>query len=703
MRTFFYPQSMVVVGASPRKENLGHLIILNNVRLDCKVRLYGVSSEEGEIAGIHVYKDFSSLPETPDVALFITPAAAIPDLLEECGKRGIRRAVIESSGFSEFSRDENDSLEEKILKIAERYGIRFVGPNCIGIVNYDLNLVMPFLLYRNSLAGGRVGIIAQSGGLGHIYLQSLPENAVRPGKMVSIGNKLQIDETDFLQYFLEDEATDMVVVYLEGFKRGQEFFRTALSASKPLILQKSNRNPLSANIARSHTAALSASDDVVDGFCRQAAVIRVEDEQEAISAVKILQQPLMRGRRLAVLSRSGGHAVITADACSQYGFDLVPFPGSFFERLNTLYRRRVIAPQNPLDLGEVFDYRIYARILEEALKLDDVDGVLFNHVYQSHYESEMSRTFLGELDSLVRKYNKPAAVAVITDAAETLELMKSYPVYTSPLAAVKALNLSATYAERKERRDARGDGDNFSFALPELQERLDRLAREQRHPLADECVDLLRTAGLNFVKSIKITEASDLEDGAIAYPVAVKLLSSQASHKSDVGGVRLNLPDRAALAQALAEIRASIAAKFPGMPVDGFLVQEMVSQGLECFVGGRQDPVFGPVVVAGLGGIFLEIFRDSAVRIAPVTPAEARDMLRALQAWPILQGRRGQAPRDVEALTDLICRIAALLVAVPQIAEIDLNPVFVHAAGQGISLADARILISVTEQGSDQV
>jgi len=703
VRTLFYPQSMVVVGASPRKKNLGHLIILNNVRLECKVRLYGVSSEEGEIAGVRIYKDFASLPETPDVALFITPAAAIPELLEECGKRGIRHAVIESSGFSEFSHDENDTLEERVLKIADRYGIRFVGPNCIGIVNYDLNLVMPFLLYSRSLPGGRVGIISQSGGLGHIYLESLPENAVRPGKMVSMGNKLQLDETDFLSYFLEDEATDQVVVYLEGFKRGREFFRTALSASKPIILQKANRNPISANIARSHTAALSASDDVVDGFCRQAAVIRVEDEEEAIRAVKILQQPLMRGRRIAVLSRSGGHAVITADACSQYGFDLVPFPESFFERLNTLYQRRVIAAQNPLDLGEIFDYRLYARILEEALKLEEVDGVIFNHVYQSHYESDMSRTFLGELDSLTRKYNKPAAVAVLTDATETRDLMTCYPIYISPLSAVRALHISAAYAEQRARRDARGEAPNFSFALPLLQTHLERFAREERHPLADECIEVLKTAGLSFVRSFRITEACDLEDKELAFPVALKLLSHQASHKSDVGGVRLNLPDRAALAQAVAEMRASLAEHHRELPVEGFLVQEMApGGGLECFVGGRRDPVFGPVVVAGLGGIFLEIFRDSAVRIAPVTPAEARDMLRELRAWPILQGSRGQAPRDVEALTDLVCRVAALLTEAPQIAEIDLNPVFIHAEGRGISLADARILISRNGSGSDE-
>jgi len=695
MRTFFYPQSMVVVGASPRKKNLGHLIILNNVRLGCKVRLYGVSSEEGEIAGIRIHKDIASLPETPDLALFITPAAAIPDRLEECGKRGIRRVVIESSGFSEFSRDENDALEKKVLEIADRYGIRFVGPNCIGIVNYDLNLVMPFLLYRRSLPGGRVGIIAQSGGIGHIYLESLPEHAVLPGKMVSMGNKLQLDETDFLSYFLEDDATDMVIVYLEGFKRGRDFFHTALSAPKPVILQKSNRTPVSASIARSHTAALSASDDVVDGFCRQAAVIRVEDEDEAIRDVKILQQPLMRGRRIAVLSRSGGHAVLSADACSRYGFELVSFPDSFFDRLNAFYQRRVIAPQNPLDLGEIFDYRIYGRILEEILKLDCVDGVLFNHIYQSHYEADMSRTFLGELKPLIRKYGKPVAVAVITDAGETLDLLKSYPVFTSPVTAIQALNASATYAEQKSRRDARGDDKAFSFALPELQERLDRFIEGKRHPLADECLDLLTLAGLSFARSVRINQASELKEGELTFPVAVKLLSSQASHKSDVGGVRLNLADRAALTLALAEIRDAAAAHAPDVSVEGFLVQEMVPEGLECFVGGRQDPVFGPVVVAGLGGIFLEIFRDSGVRIAPVTPAEALDMLHDLKAWPILKGRRGQPPRDVAALTDLICRVAALLAAVPRIAEIDLNPVFVHADGQGISLADARILVSL--------
>jgi len=696
MKTFFYPQSMVVVGASPTKKNLGHLILINNVQLGCKVRLYGVSSEEGEIAGVRVYKDFADLPETPDLALFITPAAAIPDLLEECGKRGIHRVVIESSGFSEFSHDENDALEEKILKIAESYGIRFSGPNCIGIVNYDLNLVMPFLLYRNTLPGGRVGIISQSGGIGHFYLENLPENAVRPGKMVSIGNKLQVDETDFLEYFLEDEHTDQVIVYLEGFKRGRDFFSAALSASKPVILQKSNRNPLSANIARSHTAALSASDDVVDGLCRQAAIIRAEDEQEAIRDVQILQQPLMQGRRVAVLSRSGGHAVISADACFQYGFELVPFPGDFFDRLKTLYRQRVIAQQNPLDLGEIFDYRIYARVLEETLKLDCVDGVLFNHIYQSHYEADMSRTFLDELDPLIRKYGKPVAVAVITDVSETMDLLKSYPVYTSPLAAVRALNVSATHAEQKLRRDHRGKEKTFSLALPELQERLDRLIEEKRHPLADECVDLLTKAGLRFVKSIKISKSSDLEGLELVYPAALKLLSSQASHKSDVGGVRLNLPDRAALAQAMAEIHASLSTNYPTVTVEGFLVQEMVPEGLECFVGGRQDPIFGPVIVAGLGGIFLEIFRDSAVRIAPVTPAEAEDMLKELQAWPILQGRRGQTPRDVEALTDLICQVATLLAAVPEIAEIDFNPVFVHADGQGISLADARIILKST-------
>ncbi len=295
--------------------------------------------------------------------------------------------------FSEYSHG-NYSLEEEVLKIAEKYGMKVIGPNCVGTVNFDIKMMMPFAFFKDIPTGGRVGLIVQSGGVGGTYLRAITGYGIKPGKFVATGNKLQLDEVDFLEYLLHDDKTDIVAIYLEGFKRGRAFFDLARQSEKPIIVQKSNRSALSAKIAQSHTTALSGSDEVVDGAFRQAAVVRIEDEIDFINAIKIIRLPLMKGRRVAVLSRSGGHAVLSADACAKYGFEIVPFPPSFIEKLKTIYNTRVIAHQNPLDLGEIFDYTIFTNILEEALKLSTYDGVLFNHLYSSNFEAEMSRTFL---------------------------------------------------------------------------------------------------------------------------------------------------------------------------------------------------------------------------------------------------------------------------------------------------------------------
>jgi len=687
MKSFFFPKSMVVVGASATKMNLGQIILLNNKQCGYQGNLYGVGSQAGEVAGISIYTDIASLPEVPEVAIFLTPAKTIPALLDACGRKGINRVVIESSGFSEYSHGDH-SLEKEVLDVAARYGIKFVGPNCVGTVNFDIKMMMPFAFFKNPPSGGRVAMIAQSGGVGGTYLHALPENAIIPGKFVSIGNKLQLDEVDFLDYFLKDEESDVVTMYLEGFKRGRAFYDLAVGADKPIIVQKSNRSEASAKIAQSHTTALSTGDDVVDGLFRQAAVIRAEEEREFLNAVKIIRLPLMKGRRVAVLSRSGGHAVLSADACAKFGFDMVPFPPAFLEKLKTLYLTRVIAHQNPLDLGEIFDYTIFIRILEETLKLDNIDGVLFNHLYASTYEAEMSRTFLAGVDKLVKEYGKPVAVAMLSDPAELLDVAKSqpYPIFTSPMEAAAALDISAAYCERKARRDKRG-------ALPTalLDKRfidsLQRLCRqEQRIPLTDEALDLCRSAGLATVKGWTVRNPEETDAIFPRFPVAVKLISRQASHKTDVGGVRLNIRSRPSLRKVLTEMQQ----KFAGI-ADAFLIQEMAAPGVECFVGGRQDPVFGPVVMVGLGGIFIEVFKDKAIRLAPVTKEEARDMVRELKSYPLLQGVRGRQAADVEALVEVITKVSALLAAVTEITELDLNPVIVHPDGRGVSLVDGRV------------
>jgi acetyltransferase len=692
MEKFFYPRSIVVIGASVKRMNLGHIIVLNNRRNGYEGNIYGVSREEGDIEGAHIYDSVDKLPEIPDVAIIISPAQTVAGFMEACGKKGIKRIVIESGGFSEYSEGQQ-TLEKKILEIAERYNIRFIGPNCVGTINFDINMVMPFGFFPEVPSGGRVATIAQSGGVGGSYLREYGDNGVLPGKFAAIGNKLQIDEVDVFDYLLKYEKTDIITMYLEGFKRGREFFDLAIKSDKPIIVQKSNRSELAASIAQSHTTALSADDAVVDGCFRQAAVIRAEDDIDFINAVKIIRLPLMKSRRVAVLSRSGGHAVMTVDACAKFGFSLIDFPPAFIETIKTIYHTRIIAHQNPLDLGEIFDYTIFTKILEEALKLPNVDGILFNHLYISSYESEMSRDFLSNVSRLVAQYQKPVAMTMVTDAAEMLNISRTqgYPLFTTPLMAVKALNMSATYYEEKTARDARGEYIQVSVDLAAIDKIKNHCLAGKRIPLTDEALLITEAAGIRCLSGVTVKSAKETNKIKFDFPVAVKLLSRDASHKSDVGGVQLKIKNHKELARAISGMRKTFKNITPRPAIDGFLIQKMAEEGVECFVGGRQDPVFGPIVIAGLGGIFLEIFKDTSISLAPVTKSEAMDMLKQLQAYPVLQGARGKMKADIDAFADVICRVSQLLITAPDIAEIDLNPVIVHETGKGVSIVDSRV------------
>ena len=692
MEKFFSPRSIVVFGASATKMNLGQIVLLNNKQVGYAGNLYGVGSQEGDIGGVHIYTRIADIPEVPDVAIFLTPAKTVPGLMRECGEKGITHIVIESGGFSEYSHGDH-TLEHDVLAVAQKYNMKVIGPNCVGTVHFDEKMMMPFSFFKDIPIGGRLGLISQSGGVGGSYLRAIAGHGIKPGKFAATGNKLQLDEADFLNYFICDPKTDAIALYLEGFKRGRAFFDLALNSEKPIILHKSNRVPASAKIAQSHTTALSGDDAVVDAAMKQAAAIRVDDEMQFIDAIKVMSMPLMKGKRVAVLSRSGGHAVLSADACGKYGFEMVPFPPSYIEKLKTIYNTRVIAHQNPLDLGEIFDYTIFTTILEEALKLDKYDGVLFNHMYSSDFEGQMSRTFLAGVEKLVKQYQKPVCLTMISDREEILKVQQGrpFPIFTSPLEAASALYVSYTYYENKLARNNRGKLPHYNIDLKTIEDIRLRCAREKRIPLTDEALKICSAAGLKPVRNMVTPDEAAVKRVPLRYPLAAKLLSRDASHKSDVGGVAINIRNRKHLLETLATMKSKIR-NLPQAPViDGFLIQEMAPAGLECFVGGRRDPAFGPVVVAGLGGVFIEIFKDTVIRLAPVTQNEAADMLHELKAYPLLAGTRGSGPADCQALIDVICRVSALLNACPDISEIDLNPVIVHPEGQGLSLVDSRI------------
>jgi len=630
---FFHPESLVVIGVSLKRLNLGQIILSNNHKIGCKARLYGIGKESGDLNGVPVFSDVSQLPEVPDVAIIITPARTVPGVMRACAEKGIKRVVIESGGFSEYSRD-NTNLEGEVLAIAREHDMHIIGPNCIGTICIDQRLVMPFVFSAGQPQLGPVSIVTQSGGVGDTLLKIVKENHIFFNKFVAVGNKLDLDEVDFLEYLIQDESTKAIILYLEGFSRGRAFFEAAMKSPKPIIVYKSNRYPLTAKIAQSHTAALSAGDDVVSAALEQAAVMRVNDEEELMVTAKALKIPPMKGNRIAVLSRSGGHAVITVDACAEQGIDLVEFPASYLEKIGTIYDTNVIAHQNPLDLGEIFDYTIFTKILEETMALDGIDGIIFNHCYQSSYEAKMSREFLNGVKDLVEKSGRPVAVTLVSDAAEVLDINMNhpYPTFTMPVQSVRALRCYRDYEEKKKRRDGRGVPCDYAVETALIESIRSRCASEKRIPLTDEALAVCSAAGLETVRYAVAKNPRGAGEIDLRFPVAVKLLSRDASHKTDVGGVRLNCRSKEDVRAEAESIAAVVDASGKNITVDGFLVQEMARPGEEFFVGARRDPSFGPVVMTGFGGVFIELFKDRAMRLAPVTMSEAEGMLKELKA-----------------------------------------------------------------------
>lgn len=689
---FFYPESLVVIGVSLKRLNLGKIILSNNHNIGCKARLYGIGKEAGDLNGVPVFTEVSQLPEVPDVAIIITPARTVPGVFRACAEKGIKRVVIESGGFSEYSRD-NKSLEGEVLDIARQYGIRIIGPNCIGTICLEHHLVMPFVFSTEEPIVGPFSIVTQSGGVGDTLLKIVKENHIFFNKFIAVGNKLDLDEVDFLEYLIQDESTKGVIMYLEGFSRGRAFFEAAMKSHKPIIVFKSNRYPLTAKIAQSHTAALSAGDDVVSAALEQASVMRVNTEEELTVAAKAFKIPAMKGNRIAVLSRSGGHAVITVDACAEQGLDLVQFPASYLEKIASLYNTNVIAHQNPLDLGEIFDYTIFTKILEETIALDGIDGIIFNHNYQSSYEAKMSREFLDGVKKLVEKTGRPVAVTLVSDAAEVLDINMNhpYPTFTMPVQSVRALRIYRDYEAIKARRDGRGIPAEYPVETGLIDAIRAKCSSEQRIPLTDEALAVCSAAGLTTVRYAVAKDPQSVGQIDLRFPVAVKLLSRDASHKTDVGGVKLNCRSKEEARAAAEEICAAVGTAAKKIGIDGFLVEEMAPRGEEFFVGARRDPSFGPVVMAGFGGVFIELFKDRSMRLAPVTRSEAEDMLKELKAYPLLDGYRGKQAMDIGALVEVICHVSSLMTATDVISEMDLNPVIIHPAGQGVSLVDARV------------
>jgi acetyltransferase len=679
MNTLFYPRNVMVVGVSNAPLNLGKSIVHNLDRFKFQGPVYCVGKDGGYLGERTIHRTINDVDAVPDLAVFLIPARFIPDAIDMCGRKGTRYAVIETAGFTEYGAEGKD-LERQLCQAARKWDIRFVGPNCISIMNLENGLVLPFVSFDpEGTKKGHVSLAAQSGGVIADAVRLLSLENLGFNKLISMGNKLDLNENNFLEFLISDPGTHVIGLYLENIVDGRRLMNSAFRSHKPILVLKGNIADSSRKIAQFHTAALAGDDAVADAAFRQAGIIRVSNMQEMMDNFKIFSLPPMRGPRLGLLCRSGGQAVILADAVYRHGLSVAPFSDDFFAFVKKEVRAGVIQFTNPLDLGDVFNLQTHIEIMEKALQEREVDGLVFSHTYFADDEVDASKNLIRAARELSLTYGKPVVVTVISRKKEWFSIKEAadFPVFGEADYAVRALsNLYRHYTTRSLPR--RG-----GKTIP-LREKSERRSTGRSSRLLDpgETYAILLSAGLPVADYRIVSDAREGAEAAeeIGYPVAVKVAEPLVLHKTEQQGVALNITDSGELTRAI-----------DGMRGEKFLIQKMAPPGREVIVGGKQDNEFGPVILFGMGGIFVEVMKDVSIRVAPIDDYDAGQMINDIKGRPLLDGFRGQAPADIRALARCMVVISRLLYDHPEITNLDINPMIVGDVHKGCMIVDAKI------------
>lgn len=696
MEKIFYPKSIVIIGLSNKPNNIPKLILENLIRWGYTGRIFGVhpTSKDEHVGGIRMYSSIDELPTIPDLAVALIPARFAPMTVEACGKFGIKRLAIPSGGFNETG-EEGKKLSEQLLQKAKEYGIHFVGPNGLTVANTANGLCLPFVPSYMPTKGD-VSFITQSGGVGLMLWNLITDENVGMAKFASIGNKLDLDEVDFLKYFGRDPETKVICLYLESIPRGEAFLQAAAKIDKPIIVLKASRTQAGNQAAMSHTAALSNNDAIIDTAFERAGIIRINTFMEFISVAKTFKLPPMRGDKVMLMSPAGGIAVMMADLSEKVGFQFADPGKDFYKTLDNFANAGIINFSNPLDMGDIYDPAMYAHTFHAVMHNDDVDGAIFvnqwpqmpkgEDLFYKMFHTDLSKETIGSILSS----DKPLAICLFGPGNITLRIKGnlSIPLFNSPDEAILALKKQQEYHAKKA-------APPIEFTVPEgidfpaVDNWLSTLDREA----GEESLELLERAGIPVAQSIVTTSSDEavLAAKKLGYPVVLKVVSADALHKSDAGGVLVNVEDEAAIVRGFETIKANLLAYNPDARFDGVRVVEMAGAGYDMFIGGTFDDSFGPVAFFGFGGIYIEIFKDIQSILCPSNRDEITRKLSALQTYPMLQGARGAKAGDTAGYIDVIEKVSHLLARFREIKELDINPLRILADGSGVIALDARL------------
>ncbi len=706
MRRLLAPRTVAVIGASREPGKIGHAVMQNVLASDFQGIVYPVNPKTASIAGVRAYRSLTDVPDSVDVAVVVRPAAELLDIVDECAHKQVHGLVILSAGFSELG-PEGAAMQREVVARARANGMRVIGPNCLGIANTAPGVRLNATFAPTQPVPGPVAFLSQSGGIGIELLSQAAARGIGVSQFVSVGNKADVSGNDLLQFWEDDPGTGVILLYLESFGNPRKFARLArrVARHKPIIAVKSGRTQAGSRAAMSHTAALASSDVAVDALFRQTGVIRVDTLEELFETAQLLAtQPLPKGPRVVIVGNAGGPGILAADACEGAGLQVEELAPATQEKLRAFVASGA-SVRNPIDLVAAATPDEFARALRIVLDDDDVDAVIVIYappvvtdaaaIAQSVADAAaaaatakpIAACFLGRLDVADQLRGDPW-IADGEAPSERSERRRTIPTFSFPEATARALGRAARLSAWRERPVG---------TLPELgdvdYERAheliaSRLAQDHDGTWLDEpdAAALLRCFGISTIDSRRVFDADVAVAAAdeLGYPVVLKVGAAKVVHKSDVGGVQLDLRDAGAVRRAFEEMRARL-----GDGMEGAVVQRMAPPGVEVIVGVTQDPLFGPLLLFGIGGVTAELLADRALRVLPVTDEDARELVRSLRTSPLLFGYRGAPVLDVAALEDLIMRVAQLAQELPEITEMDLNPVIVHE--HGVVAVDAKV------------
>lgn len=697
LEKIFYPDSVAIVGATKLKGTVPYDILIGIVNANFNGIIYPVSPREKFIAGIKSYKYVVDIEDPVDLAILVFPSAVCHLALEQCGQKGIKSVIIISAGFREIG-EKGLEREQQLKAIAEKHDISFIGPNCLGVINTDSRSSLNASFARKMPEEGPIGFLSQSGALCTAVLDYARAKHIGFSKFISFGNKADISEVDLLFYLMDDEKTKVILLYLEEVSNGRELLEAAKTviakSGKPILVIKSGRTDEGAAAAASHTGSLAGSDEICDAAFEQAGIIRCSNIVEMFNrAIAFAYQPTPKSNKVAIITNAGGPGVLTTDAAIHSGLKLAQFSEDTAKHLKR-HLPSTANRNNPIDvIGDARADR-YSAAMTATFKDDDVDAVFVILTPQSMTDIDLIAREIAKVSS---HYDKPVYSSFMgeADVQEGIEVLQRNRIPHYQLSESMADALSTVYRFQNQKGHKAPKKAKFENIFPEKAREIVQKAIDQNLKMLPEsdALEVLKCYGLPTLESKLIKTEKELVERAdkIGYPVAMKVVSPDIAHKTEFGGIVLNIENADMVQEAYTSILNSVKEKAPDAKIDGVLISPMITGGEEVILGMKRDVSFGPVLMFGMGGIFVEVYKDVSFRVAPISSTDAQEMIASIKGYPMLQEIRGRVARDVESIKDSLLRLSQLVMDCEQIVELDINPLIVM--NKGCFVADVKIMV----------